>query len=65
VLEGLGGPRERPQSLDAFAAVEQLFRIPGLAWQSLQWNEATEPPLDPLGDGDFLETANAIARCAR
>jgi hypothetical protein len=58
-----GHVNDRNRSMPS-AAVEQLFRIPGLAWQSLQWNEATEPPLDPLGNGDFLETANTIARCA-
>jgi hypothetical protein len=46
-----------------FSAVWPLLDVEGVTWQSLQFGEMTSPPLEPLGVGDFLETARTIARC--
>jgi Tfp pilus assembly protein PilF len=55
-------PNDRNRSMP-FEACAQLLKLPGVSWQSLQWGSPMDVPLEPLGDGDFLDTASAIARC--
>lgn len=51
--------RTRSMSIDA---MRPLFRIPGYTWASLQYGEHVHN-LEDLPEGDYLETARAIARC--
>lgn len=61
------GSATHPNDLIRSMPFEQCFPLldlEGFSWQSLQFGYDVSAPLEPMPDGDFLETARQIARCS-